>query len=209
MLTTHQLSYQYTKGNTIAFPDLSIVEGEHFLILGQSGCGKTTLLHLLSGLLRTQKGAITIDGTNLSELSSKSLDTFRGQYIGVIFQKPHFVKSLSVEEHLLTAQYLAQKPQDRQKIKSLLAPLNLLSKKDKKISQLSEGEKQRVSVAMALVNEPKLILADEPTASLDDYHAQEVADMLEEYASKANATLIIVTHDQRLKKQFPKYLELS
>ncbi|PWJ40908.1 ABC transporter ATP-binding protein [Sediminitomix flava] len=209
MLQTNQLSFSYSKdGQAFHFPDLSLEKGKHLLILGNSGCGKTTFLHLLAGLLSTKEGEVSLDNTNFSSLSGAQMDTFRAQHIGIVFQKPHFLKSLTIKENLETAQFLAKQPTDKARIDALLEKLGISHRKNAKVSELSEGEKQRASIALALINKPSLILADEPTASLDDENTQEVIELLKQRAAEENASLVIVTHDQRLKTEFPTQLVL-
>ncbi|MEH0157894.1 ATP-binding cassette domain-containing protein [Limibacter armeniacum] len=211
MLKTNNLTFCYKNNvaNMLRFPDLDVKQGEHFLVLGNSGCGKTTFLHLTAGLLKPQNGNIIIGDTDLTNLSASKLDHFRGKNIGIIFQKPHFVRSLTVEENLYAAQYLGGVKQDKRRVEEVLGRLNIAHKLKASMFALSEGEKQRVSVAMALINRPKVVLADEPTASLDDENAREVANLLEHHSAEENATLIIVTHDNRLKAQFPQQLQLQ
>ncbi len=193
----------------IDFPNIDCKAGEHWLLIGQSGTGKTTLLHLLGGLRRTQKGGIEVAGQDLGKLNSDRLDRFRGENIGIVFQQSHFIGSLTVEENLLLALYLAGKKQDKTKVKSLLSRLNLADKLQSKPRQLSQGEQQRVAIARALVTQPKVILADEPTSALDDDNCQEVIQLLETEAKAQNASLLIVTHDQRLKDYFNNTIELT
>lgn len=211
MLRITDLQYRHPgpQGRALSFPDFSVAQGEHFLILGNSGCGKTTLLHLLGGLLSPQQGQIWVGDTDIARLPSGKLDRFRGQHIGIIFQKPHYMRALSVRDNLLAAQYLGDMPKDEARVQYVLEHLNVAHRQHAKMQQLSEGEKQRVAVAMALVNNPSLILADEPTASLDDVNAREVVSLLERQASEQGATLVIVTHDHRIRETFPNQLLLQ
>lgn len=209
MLKTNNLSYTYDNAVTIEFPNINCKAGEHWLLIGQSGTGKTTLLHLLGGLRRSQKGGITVAGQDLGKLSADQLDRFRGQNIGIVFQQSHFIGSLTVEENLLLALYLAGKKQDKTKVKNLLSRLNLVHKLQSKPRELSQGEQQRVAIARALITQPKVILADEPTSALDDDNCQEVIQLLETEAKAQNASLLIVTHDQRLKDYFSNTIELT
>jgi putative ABC transport system ATP-binding protein len=209
MLKTNQLSYSYDKNTTIRFPDINCQKDEHWLLLGQSGTGKTTLLHLLGGLRKTQNGSVTVTGQDLANLSSSKLDAFRGKNIGIVFQQSHFVASLTVEENLLLAQYLAGVAQDKKRIKTLLSKLNLGHKLNSKPKELSQGEQQRVAIARALINSPKVILADEPTSALDDENCKEVVELLEAQAREQQAALLIVTHDQRLKDYFKNQIILE
>ncbi len=209
MLQTIDLKYSYDNRHPLRFPNLALGKGEHWLMLGQSGSGKTTLLHLIGGLLSPESGEIRIGDTALEKLTGRALDRFRGRHIGIVFQKAHFIRSLNVEENLLLAQKLAGAKPDRNRIAGVLERLGLAHKLHSKPERLSMGEQQRAAIARVLVNQPILILADEPTSALDDHNAQEVANLLEELANNAGATLLIVTHDTRLKSRFPKQIELQ
>lgn len=198
MLITKSLQYQYRDGQSFEFPDITCEKKEKLLVLGSSGVGKSTLLHLLGGLLNAQSGSIILNHKEMVGMTPSSLDKFRGENIGIVFQKNHFVASLSVLENLKIAQFFGGK-EDEQKCKDLLNRLNILGKANKSINTLSEGEKQRVAIARAVVNNPSLILADEPTSALDDKNCNEVINLLEEQAENAGAALVIVTHDTRLK----------
>lgn len=209
MIKTQNLSFQYDSEKPISFPDIKCDSGEMMLVLGQSGVGKTTLLHLLSGLIRAKGGSVTIAGQDLSKLSDKKLDHFRGQHIGVIFQKFHFIKSLNVLENLTIAQKLAGKPIDENRCKELLENLQIGHKINSKINELSQGETQRVAIARALVNNPAVILADEPTSALDDTNCQAVLDLLSTQSKQSGAALIIVTHDTRLKDMIDNKITIS
>ena len=202
MLKTQQLEYTYLGNKTITFPDIQCEKGSQWLLLGQSGTGKTTLLHLLGGIRKPQKGKVYIANQALNTLSSTALDQFRGKNIGIVFQQSHFVQSLTVGENLQLAQTLAGHSANPTRIKNLLDRLNIGDKIGDRTNRLSQGEQQRVAIARALVNSPGLILADEPTSALDDENCKEVIDLLETQAKEEGATLVIVTHDSRLKEFF-------
>ena len=206
MLETKNLRFKYDNNLELNFPDIKTSK-ENLLILGASGVGKTTFLHLLSGLLKPMNGEIDLLGTKISKLKMSEMDRFRGKNIGIVFQKPHFINSLTVKENLQLAQYISKKS-DKNRIQSLLERLGIEDKANKKTQNLSQGEKQRVSIALAIVNSPKLILADEPTSSLDDLNCDKVINILKNQASKYKAKLIIITHDYRLKKHFKNTLSL-
>jgi len=208
MIVTKNLSFSYGKGASFGFPDVAVSSGESLLITGGSGRGKTTLLHLLGGLLRPQSGEVIIEQTNITTLSEKKLDHFRGQHIGLVLQQAYFVASLNVLENVVLASWLATGAKATDKARQLLQQLDLQDQLHKQPSQLSIGQQQRVSVARALINEPKLLLADEPTSSLDDENAHRVAGMLVQLAKQYGTALVIVTHDQRLKDTFPNQISL-
>ena len=209
MLVTKDLCYQYSNSQPLCFPNLECEKGGSILILGPSGSGKTTLLHLLGGLIRPTNGQIMLKNIDLASLSDKNLDLFRGQNIGIIFQKPHFIRSLTVWENLLLAAALAGNKPNKKRISSLLERLNIVHKLHILTDQLSLGEQQRVAIARALVNEPKLILADEPTSALDDKNGAKVAELLDEESKRLEAALLIVTHDNRLQTKFKKTITLA
>jgi len=209
MLITKDLSYRYQGTSTaLKFPDLNISQGHHTLIIGPSGCGKTTFLHLLAGLRSPTSGSINLLDTDITRLSIGELDNFRGQQIGMIFQVPHFMRSLNVNENLALARSLAGKSAQQSHIDDRLKDLNLFEKKRKKTSQLSVGEQQRVAIIRAVINQPKIIFADEPTSALDDHNTEQVINLLKNQADQCDATLIVVTHDQRLKDNFTNRMEL-
>ena len=207
MISTKGLNFKYNEQASFSFPDINLGKDENLLIIGSSGIGKTTLLHLLAGLLESNSGSINLYGQDISKLTQHQIDKFRGQNIGIVFQKPHFVNSLTVKENLQLAQYLGNK-KDQNRIIDILSSLDILNKENKRPKKLSQGEKQRASIAMAIVNSPKLILADEPTSSLDDENCERVIKLLKKQASDFNAQLIVITHDNRLKKHFKKSIKL-
>lgn len=209
MIRTKEVRFSYGKGTDFQFPDIASGNGETLLITGGSGRGKTTLLHLLGGLLRPHSGEIYIEDTNIAALSENKLDHFRGKNVGLVLQQSHFVASLTVLENVVLASWLATGKQANERAKQLLEQLDLTSQMHKLPSQLSIGQQQRVSIARAIINEPRLLLADEPTSSLDDDNAFKVADMLSALAKQYNTALVIVTHDQRLKDRFPNQISLS
>ncbi len=210
MLSTRNLSFAFggSASKTLQFPDITCPTGEHWLLLGQSGSGKTTLLHLLAGLRTPQSGTVNINGTAINELTGTALDRFRGREIGVVFQQSHFVRALSIRENLALCRQLAGLPPSSKKITALLKQLNITDKQHDLPQELSVGEQQRAAIARALINEPSLILADEPTSALDDKNTDQVIDLLKAQATAANATLVIVTHDNRLKSVFEQRIEL-
>ncbi|MBT33163.1 MAG: ABC transporter ATP-binding protein [Thalassobius sp.] len=209
MIEIEKLSASYDDKKFIKFPDWQLSQGETCLMLGPSGSGKSTLLHLLSGILQPKSGSVKIANTQLFDLTPAKRDKFRGKNIGLIFQKAHLIDSLSVKDNMLMAQYFAGEKKDLARVKEVLAELHIGDKLSAKTFQLSQGEAQRLSIARAMLNEPSVILADEPTSSLDDENCEAVYHILETQAKKYNATLLISTHDQRLKDKIPLHLKLQ
>lgn len=208
MLETESIVFSYNNSHEFQFPDIQLSKGEDLLILGNSGVGKTTMVHLLAGLLRPKSGSIKLNETDYHSLSALQLDQFRGRHIGMIFQSPHFVRNLSVINNLLLALHLGKQKQDKKRALEILAQLGLEHKANERPYSLSQGEQQRVAIALAVVKNPDMILADEPTSSLDDDNCNKTISLLREQASATNAQLIIITHDQRLKDQFQKSIWL-
>lgn len=208
MLSSTNVSFQYPDTG-FHFPDVKVEDKGHCLVLGKSGTGKTTFLHLLAGLLTPKTGEISIDGQVLRQLSSSQLDQYRGKKIGIIFQKSYFIQAISVLENLAWSQHLAGNTIDSDRIFTLLKRLGVEHHAYHRPSSLSIGEQQRVSIARALINKPSVILADEPTSALDDENAEQVIHLLEEQAALENAALIIVTHDARIKSHFDQQILLG
>lgn len=209
MLSAKNLQYAYPGGESFQFPDLSCPSGSHWLVLGPSGSGKSTLLHLLAGLLSPTAGELQLDSTNYSQLSGAKLDRFRGQNIGMVFQKSYFVSSLSVGENLDLAQQLGGQPIAKAGNRALLQELGIGQYANKYTNQLSIGQQQRASIARGLVNQPRLLLADEPTAALDRGNAEIVSRLLRERATELNAILLVVTHDERLLSDFSNVIRIG
>lgn len=202
MISTKNLRFSYSKDQEFIFPDLYCEAGSTLLITGDSGKGKTTYLHLLAGLLQPTSGEIIIDKTDLVSLSEKKTDRYRGKNIGVVFQKSYFIAALTVLENLQMASWLATGKKHTKRAKRLLEQLAIENQAEKLPSQLSIGQQQRVSIARALMNEPKVLLADEPTSSLDDKNAEKVIDLLTSLSKEYKSALLIVTHDSRIKERF-------
>lgn len=189
-------------------PDLYCEAGSTILVTGNSGKGKTTYLHILAGLLQPKSGEIHIDKKEITHLKGSKADKFRGKNIGVVFQKSHFIASLTVLENLEMASWLATGKRHKARAKELLQKLDITEQAHKLPSQLSVGQQQRVSIARALMNEPKVLLADEPTSSLDDKNADNVIELLENLSKEYKAALIIVTHDSRIKQKFTNQITM-
>ena len=210
MLKTQGLQYRYEGGeHTMVFPDLDLEEGREMLLLGASGTGKTTLLHLVAGMRTPSAGSIQLAGTAFSALPTAERDRTRGRHMGIVFQTAHFVRSLTVGENLALARSLAGCAPDDATVVALLEDLGLAHKLDARVDALSVGEQQRVSIARAVVHGPGLILADEPTSALDDANTDAVLQLLRRQAERTGAALLIVTHDQRLKDHMAERVELA
>ena len=208
MIKVSDLTFSYSEKSELKFPDFSVDAGGHMLILGNSGVGKTTLLHLLAGILVPASGSVEIQGNKMEQMSAKQRDKFRGNNIGLVFQRSHFVQSLSVKENLQLVQFLSGNRQSNHRITEVLTSLELQDYANKKTYQLSIGQQQRLSVAVSVVNQPALILADEPTSSLDDENTNRVVSLLKSQSESVGATLMIIIHDHRLKSEFEKQLTL-
>ena len=213
MIEVNDLSFSYDGNSTIEFPDFQCNKGEKLLLIGDSGTGKTTLLHLLCGLLRPQSGNLNIAGIDINALNDRQLDKFRGRELGIVFQQSHFVQSLTVAENLYLPALLSGTDMNSSELQErthvLLNRLGVGHKSDARPKDLSVGEQQRASIARALVHFPSVVFVDEPTSALDDKSTEAVIQLLEDETLKAGATLIIVTHDSRLKSRYKDQVELS
>lgn len=209
MIDLKNALHRYNQNTTVPLPDLSVGKGEEMLILGMSGSGKTTLLHVLAGLLRPTEGQYSLNGTDLYSLGESQRDRYRGNHIGLIFQQMHLIRSLTVSDNLRLANYMAGQKTDEKKIQKLCSDLGIHNKMNSYPDELSQGQKQRVAIARAVMNEPVLILADEPTSSLDDLRSEAVVELLREQARETDAALIISTHDQRIKSHFASILTMN
>jgi putative ABC transport system ATP-binding protein len=182
---------------------LTLERGQAALILGASGSGKTSLLLAMAGLVDIHGGRLRVGDTDLAALPLLQRDRYRGRHIGLVFQDIHLIAGLSVLENLLLAPYAAGLPQDRARASMLLERLGLGHKARVPAQTLSRGQAQRAAIARAMLLQPRLILADEPTASLDDDACRVVGDLLISAAEETGAALLIATHDQRLKSRIP------
>ena len=209
MFYLQNLTHAYAGATVLNVASWQAEQGAQWLMLGPSGSGKTTLLHVLAGILRSTSGQMTVADQDLTALSPAALDRFRGKHVGIVFQRLHLIDSLTVLNNLLLAQYMAGEPQDAARVRELLASLDLAEKASARPHELSHGQAQRVAVARAVVNNPKLLLADEPTSNLDDTRCVQVLDLLLAQAKACGATLVIATHDQRIKSRVPNQYELA
>ncbi|WP_062058906.1 ABC transporter ATP-binding protein [Aquimarina longa] len=209
MVQIDSLTFYYKKEERFFdFPNIALSKGENLLILGKSGIGKTTLLHLLAGILIPISGKVVIAGVDIHSISHPELDKFRGQNIGLVFQKKHAIQSLNVIENLQTRLFLSKKPINNTSIDFLLKQLDISNCKNSTINTLSEGQLQRLGIAMAVIHNPQVIFADEPTSSLDDENCKIVIELLIKQAKLTNANLIVITHDHRIKSLFSNSITL-
>jgi putative ABC transport system ATP-binding protein len=209
MFAIDNLSHAYDGREVLRVAQWRADQGAQWLMVGPSGSGKTTLLHVLAGILRPASGRAEVAGQDLGALSEAALDRFRGKYIGIVLQRLHLIDSLSVLDNLLLAQYMAGEAQNPARAREVLASLDLADKARARPHELSHGQAQRVAVARAVVNKPKLLLADEPTSNLDDVRCMQVLDLLLAQAKACGATLVIATHDARIKSRVPNQYALE
>lgn len=212
MLQTENLTFQYKKGEKILrFPNITLKKRDDLLILGKSGIGKTTLLHLCAGLLTPLNGKVIINKTDINYLSNNELNKFRGEKIGLVFQKNYLVQSLNVIENLQARLFFSKNNKNNKNnklIEDLLKLLDIYELKKQKVNKLSQGQLQRLGIALAVIHNPKIILADEPTSSLDDQNCKTVIKLLKKQAELNDANLIVITHDHRLKSHFQNSITL-
>ena len=213
MIAACDLKFSYSETTSLEFPDFKCQNGNKLLLIGNSGSGKTTLLHLLCGLIRPDSGSMQVAGLDLNTLGDRELDKFRGRELGIVFQQSHFVQSLTVAENLALPTMLTGSNITAEELKvrthELLDRLGIGHKFNSYPKDLSVGEQQRASIARALVHKPSVVFADEPTSALDDKSTESVIRLLEEETEKVGASLIIVTHDSRLKTRYKDRVELQ
>lgn len=203
LLTITKLLHRYDGVTVLSVPAFTLARGEHALLLGPSGSGKSTLLHLLAAILQPQAGRIEIDGIDLAGLAPRIADAWRGRHVGLLPQQLALVASLSVMENVLLPAYASGTPPDLARAAALLLELGLQDKMAARPHQLSQGQRQRVAIVRAMLNRPRLVLADEPTANLDDDACATVIALLARQASDAGASLLIASHDARLINAMP------
>lgn len=204
MIEIKSLSKQFKNETAIDYKDLVFEDGKSYMLLGASGCGKSTLLNMIAGILAPESGEILINGKDMTKLSQKEKDKFRIQNIGYIFQDFKLITDMTVADNIniLRLEHVNVSEMD-----NILADLQMLDKKNKKIKHLSGGEKQRVAIARAIVKKPEIILADEPTGNLNFAIGEAVIKQLVEISK--GKTLIAVTHDERLGKYFDYTIDMN
>lgn len=207
VLSVAGVTHRYGGRVALRAPDFALAAGEHCAIVGPSGSGKTTLLHVLAGILAPSAGQVVLAGEDVHRPARD--DRWRACRIGVVPQKLHLLESLSALDNVRLAQYCAGRPDDRAAAAAQLRALGLDEEAQaRQPSALSQGQQQRVAIARALINRPALLLADEPTAALDDAAAARAADALLGAAALGQALLVVATHDARIRGRFPRCVEL-
>lgn len=209
MIRTRQLGYRYAGGPLIGFGDVDVPQGGMLLLRGASGSGKSTFLALAAGLLQPAEGELTVAGQPLQALGRVASDAWRARTIGFLPQKLYLSAALTVHDNLAMAQWAAGQPEDSVAIAQSLAALDVQTLSQRKPAQLSGGQAQRVALARAVLLKPLVILADEPSASLDDDAARAAMALLQATAQFAGATLVIATHDSRIQSFFKDEKRLS
>ncbi len=185
--------------------NFSIDSGSHLIISGPSGSGKSTLINLMSGLYRPTSGHVSFESNDYSKLTDKDIDEMRAKNFGLIFQRLHLIKHLTVEQNILLGFNKIKLPN----IEKLIEDIGLTAKKKQLAKDLSFGESQRVAIARGVVNNPKIIFADEPTSSLDDENTTTVLELISAQAKKNKSSIVISTHDERVKKFFKNTFEIK
>ena len=207
MLSVRAVSHHYASMLVLAAPDFELARDEHCALIGASGVGKTTLLHILAGILRPTSGNVTLDGDVLYPPVDRN-DRWRASRIGVVPQMLHLLPSLSALDNVRLAQYFIGNA-DADAARTLLKDLGLQARLHAQPEELSVGEQQRVAIARAIVNKPRLLLADEPTSSLDDSNAEQAVGLLFEAARMTGALLVVATHDARIRERFAQQVHLN
>lgn len=202
ILEVNHLSKTYGRGDTMvkALDDVSfsVEQGEFVAIIGPSGSGKSTLLHILGGVDTATSGSVVIAGEDISKLNETALAVFRRRQIGLVYQFYNLIPILTVEENLTLPLLLDGRKPDKRQIDSLVNRLGLSNRLTHLPNQLSGGQQQRVSIGRALINNPALMLADEPTGNLDSENSREIVSLLKQFNQELNQTVIIITHDEKI-----------
>lgn len=208
MLEIRSLRHEYAGRTVLDVPSWDVGKGESSLVLGPSGSGKTTLLNVIAGLATPTSGTLRVAGEEITRLSPSARDAFRARKVGLVLQTLHLIGVVSVRENLRLAQRLAGSPVDDSRIDEVLASLAVATLAGARARDISVGEAQRVAIARAVVNRPALILADEPTSALDDANCEKALALLLDQAAACGATLLVATHDNRIRGRFARRLEL-
>ena len=213
ILEVRGLTKKYGKGDAevIALNNVNfqVEKGEFVAIVGASGSGKSTLMHLLGGVDRPDNGSVFVDGHNIYELNESELAIFRRRNIGIVYQFYNLIPTLTADENIQLPCLLDNRKVDKNHLAEILATIGLTERKSHLPSELSGGQQQRVSIGRSLINNPALILADEPTGNLDSQSSQEVMDLLKLANKQYNQTLIIITHDEKIALQADRVITIG
>lgn len=213
ILTIENLSKTYGKGETAvkALDDVSfsVKKGEFVAIIGPSGSGKSTILHMLGGVDRPTSGKVFVDNTDIYSLDETQLAIFRRRQIGLIYQFYNLIPVLTVEENITLPLLLDQHRVDKKQFADIVKILNLKDRLNHLPNQLSGGQQQRVSIGRALISNPAIMLADEPTGNLDSKNSSEIIDLLKMFNKTFNQTLIVITHDERIALQADRVITIE
>ena len=204
-LRVKNLEFKVANKTILNKQNFSVSKSKHLIISGSSGSGKTTLMNLMSGLLKPTSGFVSFEENDFSKLTEENIDQIRSKNFGFIFQRLHLIKHLTVEQNILLGLNKDQSPN----LYELLDDIGLKNKHTQLAKNLSFGESQRVAIARGIINSPKVIFADEPTSSLDDKNTKKVLELIFFQAKKNNSTIIISSHDERVKKFFKKIQEIN
>jgi len=190
-------------------PQFEVGAGEQMVLVGRSGSGKSTLLHVIAGISRPNGGKVTIDGRDITALPEAGRDRFRAAKIGYVFQTFNLLPGFSALENVLLGMTFARGRREPTRARQLLDRVGLARRTAHKPAALSVGEQQRVAVARALANRPKLLLADEPTANVDTGHQQDIVDLIRETCAEESVTMVMVTHATEVTEQFERVERLE
>jgi ABC-type lipoprotein export system ATPase subunit len=210
-------AYRRPQGDSITvlnIPEFEIQEAEQIALKGRSGSGKTTFLNVISGILSPYEGSVVLAGKELKDLSESQRDVFRGEHIGFIFQTFHLLDGFTALENVVLGSVFAGNPEEetssvKDRALKLLKQVGLDHRENHLPRMMSSGEQQRVAIARALINKPRIILADEPTGSLDEKNSSEVLELIRNLSSESKAALLLVTHDPSVMERFKKVVDLK
>jgi putative ABC transport system ATP-binding protein len=213
ILQVNNLSKTYGKGDTVVTAlggvSFNVEKGEFVAIVGASGSGKSTLMHLLGGVDRPTAGSVVIDGNEIHKSNESALAIFRRRNIGIIYQFYNLIPTLTAEENIMLPRLLDNRKPDKSKLQNILETIGLADRAKHLPSELSGGQQQRVSVGRALINDPAIILADEPTGNLDSKTSREIIDLLKLSNKRFNQTLLIITHDENVALSADRVITIS
>jgi putative ABC transport system ATP-binding protein len=212
LLENVRKSYLEANGHILPILDIprfEVASGEQMVLVGKSGCGKTTLLHVIAGISRADSGTIRLDGLDVSTLSEAGRDRYRAAKLGYVFQTFNLLPAFTALENVLLGMTFSHNRRDLARASHLIERVGLAHREHHKPNHLSVGEQQRVAVARALANRPKLLLADEPTANVDPANQQKIIDLIRETCSEEQIALIMVTHSIEVAQQFPRVERLE